>query len=164
MIDMTVEPDEFDSGYYHFMMSSCLDLPRERHLQQIYYIFTHLDNKHNTEFVFGSSVNNQSVLANITAPDSQLKNKSIFIAYHNVNEGIARDEQRTTYVRTYENPADLLIKAFSPSPKRDAFCCMLLHHIFDQKELPSDPAETAAALSVSKEIIWIIVTTVAPWA
>jgi hypothetical protein len=40
-------------------------------------------------FVFGD---NQSVLANTTAPGSTLKTKSNAIAYHFVCEGCARDE------------------------------------------------------------------------
>ena len=49
---------------------------------------------------------NQSVLANTTAPTSQLKKKSNSIAYHFVREGCARDEWRTTYVKSDNNPAD----------------------------------------------------------
>ena len=40
-------------------------------------------------FVFGD---NQSILANTTAPSSTLKKKSNAIAYHFVREGRARDE------------------------------------------------------------------------
>ena len=43
-------------------------------------------------FIFG---NNQSVLANTTMPESQLKKKTQSIAYHFVQEGCARDEWRT---------------------------------------------------------------------
>ena len=60
-----------------------------------------------TTFIYGD---NQSVLANTTVPDSQLKKKSNSIAYHFVREGCARDEWRTTYVNTHDNPADLMMK------------------------------------------------------
>ncbi len=56
-------------------------------------------------FVFG---NNQSVLANTTAPASTLKKKSNAIAYHFVREGCACDEWRTAYINTNDNIADLL--------------------------------------------------------
>ena len=49
------------------------------------------------------SGDNQSVLANTTIPDSQLKKKSQSIAYHYVREGVARDEWRTSYINTHVN-------------------------------------------------------------
>ena len=75
-------------------------------------------------YVFGD---NQSVLANTTAPGSTLKKKSNAIAYHFVREGCARDEWRTTYINTDENVADLLTKPLA-GPKRTKFVQMLLHH------------------------------------
>ncbi len=63
-------------------------------------------------YVFGD---NQSVLANTTAPGSMLKKKSNAIAYHFVREGCAHDEWRTTYINTDENVADLLDEATSRS-------------------------------------------------
>jgi len=75
-------------------------------------------------FVFGD---NQSVLANTTAPGSTLKKKSNAIAYHFVREECARDEWRTTYINTEENLADLLTKPLA-GPKRTKFVRMLLHH------------------------------------
>ena len=75
-------------------------------------------------FIYGD---NQSVLANTTAPDSQLKKKSNSIAYHFVREGCARDEWRTTYVNTHDNPADLMTKPYLPAgEKRNKFVRMLL--------------------------------------
>ncbi len=68
-------------------------------------------------YVFGD---NQSVLANTTAPGSTLKKKSNAITYHFVREGCARDEWRMTY-------ADLLTKP-QAGPKRTKFVWMLLHH------------------------------------
>jgi hypothetical protein len=58
-------------------------------------------------YVFGD---NQSVLANTTAPGSMLKKKSNAIAYHLVWEGYARDEWRTAYINTDKNVADLSTK------------------------------------------------------
>jgi hypothetical protein len=75
-------------------------------------------------FVFGD---NQSVLANTSAPGSTLKKKSNAIAYHFVREGCARDEWRTAYINTDENVADLLTKPLA-GPKRTKFVKMLLHH------------------------------------
>ena len=74
-------------------------------------------------FVHGD---NQSVLANTTAPDSTLKKKSNSIAYHYVREGCARDEWRTTYVNTSDNPADLMTKPLPYGEKRNRFVRMLL--------------------------------------
>ena len=75
-------------------------------------------------FVFGD---NQSVLANTTAPSSTLKKKSNAIAYHFVREGRAHDEWRTMYINTNDNLADLLTKPLA-GPKRSKFVGMLLHH------------------------------------
>jgi len=77
-------------------------------------------------FVYGD---NQSVLANTSAPTSTLKKKSNAIAYHFVREGCARDEWRTAYVNTHENVADLLTKPLPSGEKRWKFVRMLLHHI-----------------------------------
>jgi hypothetical protein len=73
---------------------------------------------------------NQTVLANTTIPDSNLKKKSQSIGYHFVREGAARDEWRTTYVNTYDNEADLLTKLLPSSEKRQGFVRSILHHIF----------------------------------
>ncbi len=53
---------------------------------------------------------NQSVLANNTTPESQLKKKTQSIAYHHVSKGCAKDEWRTTYINNHENVADFLTK------------------------------------------------------
>jgi hypothetical protein len=75
-------------------------------------------------FVFGD---NQSVLANTTAPGSTLKKKSNAIAYLFVREGCTRDEWQMTYINTDENVADLLTKPLA-GPKQTKFVRMLLHH------------------------------------
>ena len=77
---------------------------------------------------------NQSVLVNTTIPDSTFKKKSQSIAYHFVREGVARDEWRTTYVNTHENPADLLTKPLPAGEKRHNFVKNVLHHIFASVE------------------------------
>mmetsp|Transcript_20562 Transcript_20562/g.19803 ORF Transcript_20562/g.19803 Transcript_20562/m.19803 type:complete len:91 (+) Transcript_20562:235-507(+) len=74
--------------------------------------------------------NNQSVLANITIPDSTLKKKSQSIAYHFVREGAVREEWRTTYVSTHDNESDLLTKQLASGDKRKGLVKNLLHHIF----------------------------------
>ncbi len=75
-------------------------------------------------YVFGD---NQSVLANTTAPGSTLKKKSNTIVYHFVREGCAPDGWRTAYINTDENVADLLTKPLA-GPKQTKFVLMLLHH------------------------------------
>ena len=40
-----------------------------------------------------------------------MKKKSNSIAYHYVREGAAKDEWRTAYIPTGDNPSDLLTKA-----------------------------------------------------
>ena len=82
-------------------------------------------------FVYGD---NQSVLANTTIPNSTLKKKSQSITYHLVRERVARDEWRTVYVNTHENPADLLTKPLPAGEKRHKFVRMILHHIFGTGE------------------------------
>ena len=80
-------------------------------------------------FVFGD---NKSVLCNTTAPASKLKKNPNAIAYHFVQEGVARDEWRTAYVNTDDNVADLLTKPLS-GPKQFKFVWMILHHIYPDK-------------------------------
>ena len=77
-------------------------------------------------YIFGD---NQSVLANTTIPDSTLKKKSQSIAYHFVREGSARDEWRTSYINTNDNPADLFSKPLYNKVKRLKHTSTFLHHI-----------------------------------
>ena len=76
-------------------------------------------------FIYGD---NQSVLINVSAPESTLKKKSHSVAYHFVREGCAADEWRTTYIHTSLNFSDLITKPLS-GEKRWCFVRMLLHHI-----------------------------------
>ena len=75
-------------------------------------------------FIYGD---NQSVLANTSVPDSQLKKKSQSIAYHFVREGVARDEWRTAYVNTHANSSDLLTKCLPNEEKRRGFAAKARH-------------------------------------
>ena len=76
------------------------------------------------------SGDNQSVLANTSVPESQLKKKAQSIAYHFVREGVARDEWRTAYISTHLNEADLLTKLLPFGEKRRNFVRRLIHHIY----------------------------------
>ena len=82
---------------------------------------------HGPVYLFGD---NQSVLANTSIPESQLKKKSQSIAYHFIREGSARDEWRIAYVNTHENESDLLTKPLPDGEKRHKFVRRVLHHIF----------------------------------
>ena len=82
-------------------------------------------------YIYGD---NQPVLCNTTAPDSRLKKKANSVAYHYVREGVARDEWRTTYVNTNENPADTLTKSNPPGQKQKHLVGLVLYHIHDGKE------------------------------
>ena len=72
---------------------------------------------------------NQSVLVNMTMPDSTLKKKSQSITYHFVREGSACGEWRTAYVNTHDNEAERLTKLLPNGEKRWKFIGNLLHHI-----------------------------------
>ena len=70
----------------------------------------------NPTFISGD---NQSVLWNTSVPESTLKKKSNSIAYHYVREGAARDEWRTAYIPTGDNPSGfLLMKALHSGQNR----------------------------------------------
>ena len=65
----------------------------------------------------------------MTTPALILKKKSNAIAYHFVQEGVARDEWQTAYVHTNENVADLPTRPLS-GLKRVKFVQIILQHIF----------------------------------
>ena len=73
---------------------------------------------------------NQSVLYNTTIPESTLKRKSQSLCYHFVREGVARNEWRTGYIKSVDNPADILTKPL-PATKRQHLVQAILHHIYD---------------------------------
>jgi hypothetical protein len=101
-------------------------------------------------YIFGD---NQSVLANTTAPHSQLKKKSNSVAYHHCREGVAFDEWRTAYINTHLNPSDLLTKNLPSGEKRNRFCGQLLHHLAQTEIKNIIPA--AAAAGVTVPLRWI---------
>lgn len=80
-------------------------------------------------YIYGD---NQSVLFNTTIPESTLKRKSQSICYHFVREGSARDEWRTAYVNTKENPSDILTKPIPPGELRKSLIRSVLYHLFDK--------------------------------
>ena len=80
-------------------------------------------------FIFGD---NQSVLWNTTVPDSMLKKKSSSVAYHYVREGVSADEWRTTYIRTQDNPSDVLTKNLPAGTNRYKKVRMLLYDIYPE--------------------------------
>ena len=77
-------------------------------------------------YIFGD---NQSVLSNTTIPHSKLNKKSSSIAFHFVREGVARDEWRTTYINTDDNPSDMCTKSLPGGQKRTRFTSYLLHYV-----------------------------------
>ena len=82
-------------------------------------------------YIYGD---NQSVLFNTTIPESTLKRKSQSLCYHFVREGCAKDEWRTCYVNTKDNPADILTKAIPSGELRARLVRMILYHLFDEVE------------------------------
>ena len=77
-------------------------------------------------FIYGD---NQSVLTNVSIPESKLKKKSNQITYDFVCEGVACNERRTTYINTNENRSDLLTKVIPASAKQDKFVSEILMHV-----------------------------------
>ena len=73
---------------------------------------------------------NQSILVNITNPDSTLKKTSQSIACHFIREGATKNEWRTAYLNTHSNLSDLLTKPLPSGEKRIIFVRVILHHIF----------------------------------
>ena len=62
-------------------------------------------------------------------PHSTLKKKSSSIAYHYVRGGCAKDEWRTTYINTHNNPSDMLTKSLVGGEKRTLFTSYVLYYI-----------------------------------
>jgi hypothetical protein len=79
-------------------------------------------------FIYGD---NQSVLYNSTLPESTLKKKSNSIAYHFVREGAAIGEWVTSYVRSGDNPSDILTKPVPSGQNRQHKVGMVLYDIYD---------------------------------
>ena len=77
---------------------------------------------------------NKSVLFNSAIPESTLQKKAQSLCYHFVREGVAKDEWRTAYINTKENPSDLLTKPLGAGELRKSLCKMILYHIYGDRE------------------------------
>mmetsp|Transcript_10686 Transcript_10686/g.15072 ORF Transcript_10686/g.15072 Transcript_10686/m.15072 type:complete len:234 (+) Transcript_10686:2191-2892(+) len=73
---------------------------------------------------------NQSVLWNTSIPDSTLKKKTSSVAYNFVREGVLMDAWRTTYIKTSENPADLLTKCLPYGANRKRKVKAILYDVY----------------------------------
>ena len=80
-------------------------------------------------FIYGD---NQSVLWNTSVPESSLKKKSSSVAYHFVREGVSTDEWRTTYIKSSENPSDILTKSLQSGLNRYRKVRMVLYDIYPE--------------------------------
>ena len=57
--------------------------------------------------------------------------KPIFsIAFHFVRKWTARDEWKTSYIKTGDNPSDMLTKPLTSGEKRRKFGGRLLHYLY----------------------------------
>ena len=74
---------------------------------------------------------NKSVLSNVTVPESMLKKKSNSIAYHFVRYGTAADEWRFAYIKSMDNPADILASARPGGEDRKRKVSLMLRDIYD---------------------------------
>ncbi len=68
---------------------------------------------------------NEGVVKNTSAPESQLKKKQMAISYHRVREAIATGTMHITKEHTDTNLADILTKIL-PGPRLHSLC----GHIF----------------------------------
>jgi hypothetical protein len=60
-----------------------------------------------------------------------LKKKSNSIVYHFVREGTAKDEWRFMYIKSAENPADIVAPARAGGIDRKRKVSMMLYDIYD---------------------------------
>ena len=88
-------------------------------------------------FIYGD---NQSVLWNTSVPESSLKKKSSSVAYHFVREGVSTDEWRTTYIKSSENPSDILTKSLPSGLNRYKKVRMVLYDIYPETTRTSSSA------------------------
>ena len=80
-------------------------------------------------YVYGD---NMSVLHNSLNPESILKKKSNSIAYHLVRESVAMDEMRTGYIKSEDNPADLMTKCQPRGERRERLLRQLMWDIYSK--------------------------------
>ena len=85
----------------------------------------------NPAFLYGD---NQSVLWNVSVPDSMLTKKSHSISYHFCREGCAREEWVAGYIHTGQNPSDLLTKNLPRGEDRYRKVKSLLYDIYENKK------------------------------
>ena len=78
-------------------------------------------------YIYGD---NQSVLVNMTIPNSTFNKKLQNTVYYLVRERSARYEWWMLFFNTHENEADLLTKLLLNGEKRKGFIRRILHHIF----------------------------------
>ena len=72
----------------------------------------------------------QPVLASTTIPESTLKNKSSFLAYHLRREGVAMNNWRTVHVNAHDDEVDLLTKVIPFGEKMRRVVRKVLIHIY----------------------------------
>ena len=82
-------------------------------------------------FIYGD---NQSVLWNTSIPESMLKKKTSSVAYHYVREGVSRDEWRTSYIKSSDNPADILTKNLPAGINRYRKVRMIMFDIYPKQD------------------------------
>ena len=59
-----------------------------------------------------------------------LKKKTSSVAYHYVREGVSRDEWRTSYIKSNDNPADILTKNLPAGINRYRKVRMVMYDIY----------------------------------
>ena len=80
-------------------------------------------------FIYGD---NQSVQWNISQRDLVLKKKTLSVVYHFVREGFSNDEWRTTYIKTNDNPSDLLTKCLPAGMNKKQKVRSILYDIYPE--------------------------------
>ena len=68
---------------------------------------------------------NQSVVGNVSLPESTLQKKHNFIAYHKVREEVTHNTQRVTHEKGVNNLSDALTKFLGPTKFRNNIQCIL---------------------------------------
>ena len=68
---------------------------------------------------------NQSVVGNVSLPESTLQKKHNSIAYHKVREAVAQNTQRVTHEKVINNLSDALTKFLGPKKFRNNIQCIL---------------------------------------
>ena len=83
----------------------------------------------NPTFIFGD---NQSVLWNTSVPDSVLNKKTPAVAYNYVREGVSMNTWRTSYIKTANNPSDILTKCLPYRPNRKRKVRAILYDVYSE--------------------------------